>query len=477
MNRETDSPAVALLAFVYPFLSTLAPVLFFHNLFRDEFLFPGIYLLIQILFIVAGILFFNPFCRKNLYEFEDLGHAFTDRFIFAIFLFSLLAALSSVRFKPSRLYLAVPLMAALIQTYMIVLFQSLRYNSIGGIVRLSYTHIGKSLGIVLFIILLKTVMILILPFLGLPQLKTSPALAGFVSDILMVIFLRKQLYQLEMEKEGFSEDQIRDAGPGSAAPLVVPALTVSFLFLRDRAVPGPEILLRLYRWLSSFSFSFETGEAPVSFHEAAGPAFEELEALQSLWETRKIEFELIRKIFDILGYILLGFIAVLVLYFILYPIFAPLFFRKRQNPTFREYYSTILKALLRFFRSIRSFFTAIGMIGQQRISGQEESSSAFNYDQIKGEPYSPAKKAELVQSRRIYRKLQKHARRRLEISSLSTVPVEDFFSLIESKSGSIGPSCLILAPLFNRSFFSATRLDRDEIKILKEESSRIMKEL
>jgi len=477
MSRDKDNPALTLLAFFYPFLSTLAPVLFFHFYDGYNFLFPWAFPAAHILLISGGILIFNPFCRKNLYAFEDLGYAFTDRIIAVISTVAVVTALLTVRFNMFLIFMSLPFIAALLQTYLTVLFQTLSANRIPGIVRLASGHIEKSLKIVFAIILLKICMIIALQISNLPQLPLVPAIVGFGADVLMLLYLRKQLYRMEMEKEGFSDSEIARTGYGTAALLFVPLFAFSSLLSGDRALLGPQWLLRFYRWLSSFSFRMPLREGEISTEPGQGPTPGDLAAMEAFWESKKGDFEFIRIVYKVLVYALFGAIFLLILYFVFYPFLAPLFFRKRKNPSFREYYGAMLRSALRFFKTVKSLWAAF-----RRKSGQTTGSEGFaaavpDALTLRTNSSSPVKKAEIRALHKIYRKLQFRAKRHLNIGDFSSLSVGDLFDQISEVKKEWEPLCAVLAPLFNKSFFSPHRLGKEELKKIRTESARLLKEL
>jgi len=477
MIREKENAALNLLSFFYPFFSTLAPVLFIHSYDKEVFLFPWAFPAAHILLISGGILFFNPFCRKNLYAFEDQGNAFTDRIIAVIATIAVVTALLTVRFDIFLIFLSLPFIAALLQTYLTVLFQSLSSNRIAGIVRLSYGHIGKSIHIVFFILLLKIVMIVGLQISNLPQLPMVPVIAGFGADAMMLLFLRKQLYRMEMEKEGFSDREISRTGYGTASLLVLPLFALSTLVSRDKALLGPQWLLRFYKWLSSLSLRMPLREGEITIEPGQGPTSGDIAMMEAFWESKKDNFEFIRIIYKALGYALFGAIFLFIIYFVFYPFFAPLFFKKRKNPSFHEYYGTLLRSVLRFFKTVKFLFMPF------RHKGVETSQSAgFKVDGhgvsfLDKDTPSPSKRSEIRTLHKIYRKLQFRAKRHLKTSDLSSLSVGDLFDHISGLKGEWEPLCTGLAMLFNKSFFSPRQLDKEEIKKIRTESSRLLKEL
>lgn len=478
MSDHRDSVSIVLLSFFQPFLSTLGPVLFLQAYFRDRFLFHGIYLLLLIVLISGGILLFRPFCRKNLYVFEDLGSAMTERIALAVWLVSLATALAAVRFSPQLFPLAIPLGVALLLTYSISLFHFLQSNKIGGIVSLTYRHIKMLNSFVFAIMASRFFFILIVFFLEFPPVPSIPMSLGFAADIVLILFLRADGNRLEIQKEGFSYVPGKGLRSGFPSLLFLFAIITAVFTSGRRSLLNPRLLKRFYLWLMSLSKDMPLRYGEIDLDAGVGgPTPEEMEGMHSYWEARKVDFAFLRKIFDIIEYVMIFIIALLIIYFVFYPIIAPFLFRNRKKMSFRQYYSSVLRGIRDFFRS---FFRLIETLFQKQkvISENAQEGAGFKASLGRpGFPASAAKRSELRSMYKLYGKLKFKGARHLKSHIDHSRSVGEFFTELSKSNSQWADNCSLLIILFNKSFFSPERLSPEEMRELKGFSGDLLKEL
>lgn len=467
--RLKHKPSFVLLSITHPLLTTLPFCLFIQTEFESDLYQPLLFIPIQILLLAGVIPIFRAYCQNQLYAFEDFENALTVRIIIVSIILGLITALITVKINILLIFFSLPYIFSLLFSYSIIVVEYLRDNRIGGIVILAYHHYKKMTSLLVVFMLSKVFFIVILLVLKYELPSFIWTFSGFLVDMILLIFIRSQIYILDIQRDGFFREHISPYRGLIVIPISIISSGIALIFSRNSSVLSKDLLIRFYIWLSSLFLYLpnRTGKIlPDPDH--TGLFSEKSSGLAAVATAAKEQYpSFLRPLLNIVAFILFVMASLLILYLIFYPFFVQLFTKGKKRISFKEYYRGIIRALLKKLiylkKLIRSIFEKSSRIQSQELKFRDNSFS----NKTDSTAISSRKKAELRTISKHYFRLRNLAEIKLKYRNSNSDTVSDFFNFMSDQRNGFNETCIILANIYNRSFFSSEELERKEFRLLK----------
>ncbi len=429
---------------LYSFITLLPLMLIFDSGIMNVYLFP---LILVAIFIPV----FTMYGKKNLYNFEDSGNTVPIQVVITPITICI------------ALYFIIPISVLtgilLITLYNFVILDGFNDYSDQAVIKVRFIHLSFVNNFVNTLLTIKLIVLILVIFLG---YFNNPVIwvLSYIMDIYTKYRLRNDLFKLNLFSEGYKQEINSKQRDIFVYIIILISLILSNMLSSSKAIVPYTLIIKFLKWLYSLGGKVEE-EMPIqnysqitNFEEQMGIPQELMGNSDSPPEFLKIFFIILEKVF-IIGVILL------IIYFLLYPLIAPLLKLNVKTSSLKEYYLQIIHNIVGFFNGIKKAILEIFNRNSNEdyiFSDNVKNSNNIYYS--KGLKH----KREIKILLRYYIKLVKWSNKKSSYRG-SRLSINDFFNSLDIHGFEIETSKL--NDYFNRGFFSDASISNSEFRDIK----------